>query len=80
VLGAAVALGTTLDAQGDRRGLRNPPLAPSEVLTRNLREPAGVTVAPNGYIYFTDERAGALYELLAWCGKTRRISSSSPPG
>ena len=69
VLAASVALGAGLDAQGDRRLPRNPPVAPSEVLTRNLREPSGVAVAPNGTIYVTDERAGALYEIPASGGR-----------
>ena len=58
----------TQNAQDNRtgRGQLLPTLSapsPSEVLATDLREPVGVAVAPNGRVYFTDERRGAVLEI-----------------
>jgi len=39
-------------------------LAPHEILIHDQREPYGVAVGPGGRVFFTDEKEGALFEVL----------------
>ena len=59
-------------------------LAPYELLARGQRAPAGVAVSPAGRVYFTDEKAGALFEVAtagAYASRKRciRISCFGAP-
>lgn len=80
LLAALGAHGATLDAQNGRpaaRGSSSPRLdaaAPVEILARNQRHPVGVTVAPDGRVFFTDEEAGALFEIPKPGDRPRRLT------
>jgi hypothetical protein len=47
--------------------------APIDTVARRLQEPTGVTTAPDGRVFFTDEKAGLVYVLGASSNASARV-------
>jgi RHS repeat-associated protein len=65
--------GPSGSSEGTRTPRGNRALAPQEVLAGNLREASGVAVSPDGRIYVTDMKAGAVFEISTDGAKPRLV-------